>query len=108
MSPPTSGVDSSKPGRFNKMVSAPEEARSARLSRAKGVLGARRTQMLRYQVVGQLESFLENRANDFRDAVLRSSIDEATRHQLLTINKLHALVPARAAGHEEDGRRDPG
>lgn len=77
-------------GRFNKMVPAAEEARSARLSRAKGLLGAQRTQMLRYQVVGQLESFLENRANDFRDAVLRSSLDDTTRHQLLTINKLHA------------------
>ncbi|MEP3124052.1 MAG: hypothetical protein ABJO52_19420, partial [Nisaea sp.] len=49
-----------------------------------------RMQMLRYQVVGQLESFIENRANDFRDTVLRSSIDDTTRHQLLTINKLHA------------------
>jgi putative transposase len=77
-------------GRFNKMVSAGEEARSARLSRAKSEIGSARMQMLRYQVVGQLESFIENRANDFRDTVLRSSIDDTTRHQLLTINKLHA------------------
>lgn len=77
-------------GRFNKMVSAEEEARSARLSRAKSIIGAQRMQMLRYQVVGQLQSFIENRANDFRDAVMASSIDDATRHQLLTINKLHA------------------
>jgi putative transposase len=77
-------------GRFNKMVSAKEEARSARLSRAKVIIGSQRMQMLRYQVVGQLESFIENRANDFRDVVLHSSIDDATRHQLLTINKLDA------------------
>src|SRR5690625_1862725 len=77
-------------GRLNKMVSAREEARSARLSRTKAIIGSQRMQMLRYQVVGQLESFIENRANGFRDTVQRSSIDEATRHQLLTINKLHA------------------
>jgi putative transposase len=77
-------------GRFNKMVSAEEETRSARLSRSKAIVGAVRMQMLRYQVVGQLESFIENRANDFREAVLRSSIDGSTRHQLLVVNKLHA------------------
>jgi putative transposase len=77
-------------GRFNKMISAGEEARFARLARAKSEIGAARMQMLRYQVVGQLESFIENRANDFRDTVFRSSIDDATRHQILTINKLHA------------------
>ena len=77
-------------GRFNKMVSAEAEARSARLSRSKAAIGAARMQMLRYQVVGQLESFIENRANDFRDAVAKSSVDDATRHQLLTVNKMHA------------------
>ena len=77
-------------GRFHKMVSAEEEARSARLFRAKAIIGSQRMQMLRYQVVGQLESFMANRANDFRDTVLASSIDETTRHQLLTINKLKA------------------
>jgi hypothetical protein len=77
-------------GRFSKMVSAEEEARSARLSRAKAIIGAVRLQMLRYQVVGLLESFIENRANDFRDAVMASSIDDGTRHQLLVVNKLHA------------------
>lgn len=41
-------------------------------------------------MVGQLESFIESRANDFREAVLRSSIDGSTRHQLLVVNKLHA------------------
>lgn len=77
-------------GRFNKMVSAEAEARSACLSRSKAVIGAVRMQMLRYQIVGQLESFIENRANEFRETVVKSSLDDATRHQLLTINKMHA------------------
>ena len=77
-------------GRFHKMVSAKEEAHSARLFRAKAIIGSQRMQMLRYQVVGQLESFIENRANDFRDAVMASSIDDGTRHHLLVVNKLHA------------------
>ncbi len=77
-------------GRFNKMVPAEEEACSARLSRSKAIIGAVRMQMLRYQVVSQLESFMANRANDFRNAVMSSSIDDATRHQLLVVNKIHA------------------
>lgn len=72
------------------MVSAEVEAHSVRLSRAKAKIGAARMQMLRYQIVGQLESFIENRANDFRDTVVKSSVDDITRHQLLTINKMHA------------------
>ena len=76
-------------GRFNKMVSAEAEAHSVRLSRAKMKIGAVRMQMLRYQIVGHLESFIENRANDFRDTVVNSSVDDITRHQLLTINKMH-------------------
>ena len=77
-------------GRLAKMVSAEAEARSPRLSGAKARIGAVRLQMLRHQIVGQLESFVQNRGNEFKDRVLRSSIDDATRHQLLTINKMHA------------------
>lgn len=77
-------------GRFTKMVSAADEAQSPRLSRAKARVGAVRVQMLRYQVVGQLDSFMSNRANDFKETVLRSSVDDATRHQLLTINRMGA------------------
>ncbi len=94
-------------GRFNKMVSAEEEARSARLSRAKAIIGAQRMQMLRYQVVGQLESFIENRANDFRDTVLHSSIDDVTRHQLLTINKLHAWFQREPLVMKKTGEEIP-
>lgn len=77
-------------GRFTKMVTAADEARSPRLSRAKTRVGAVRVQMLRYQVVGQLDSFMSNRANDFKETVLRSSVDDATRHQLLTVNRAGA------------------
>lgn len=72
------------------MVSAADEARSPRLSRAKARVGAVRLQMLRYQVVGQLESFMSNRANDFMDMALGSSVDDRTRHALLTINRARA------------------
>ena len=77
-------------GRFNKMVLAAEEAASPRLSRAKARIGSQRMQMLRHQIVGQHESFMAIRANEFRDAVLASTLDEATRHQLLVVNTLRA------------------
>ena len=77
-------------GRFDKYLSDAEEDLPPRLLRAKAIVGAARLQMLRHQVVGQLESFMANRANEFRDRVMGSSIDETTRHQLLTINKLEA------------------
>ena len=77
-------------GKFEKILTADEEKAVPALVRAKALLGAQRLQMLRFQVVGQLRSFLSNRANDFRDTVLDSSLDETTRHQLLTINKARA------------------
>lgn len=75
-------------GRFAKNIPAAEEAQVPALRQAKMTLGAARLQMLRYQIVGQLEGFLENRANDFRDAVLGSSIPDDVRHQLLVVNRL--------------------
>lgn len=75
-------------GRFAKNISAAEEARVPTLRKAKATLGAARLQMLRWQVVGQLESFLENRSNDFRDAVTGSSLPDEVRHQLLVVNRL--------------------
>jgi putative transposase len=94
--------------RFNKMVSAEEEVRSPRLARAKSWIGAVRLQMLRFQIVGQLESFLANRANDFRDTVLASTLDETTRHQLLTINTLHAWFRREALVMPSTGEEIPG
>lgn len=53
----------------------------------KAVVGsAARVQMLTRQVVGQIQSWLSNRENEFRDVVEASSLDDRTRHQLHTIN----------------------
>jgi putative transposase len=79
-----------RPGRVTTNVSAPENARSARLTRTKAEIGAQRLQMLRWQVAGQLESLVANRANECREAGLRSSLPEAVRHPLLRINRLQA------------------
>jgi putative transposase len=46
--------------------------------------------MVRWQVVGQIESWLSNRSNEFRDLVLRSSLDATTKHQLHFINRWQA------------------
>lgn len=53
-------------------------------------LGAARLQMVRYQYVGMADSWLSNRKNDFRSAVFGSTVDECTRHQLLTVNAWNA------------------
>lgn len=54
------------------------------------VLGTSYGQMVRWQVVGQIESWLANRANDFRDLVNGSSLDPAVKHQLHFINRWQA------------------
>lgn len=54
------------------------------------VLGTSCGQMVRWQVVGQIESWLSNRSNDFRDLVHRSSLDPTTKHQLHFINRWQA------------------
>lgn len=77
-------------GRFRKMVSAAEEAPSPRLVRAKARIGVVRMQMLRYQVVGQLKSFIASRANDYCEMVVRSSLEDDVRHKLQTIGKADA------------------
>lgn len=54
------------------------------------VLGTSYGQMVRWQVVGQIESWLSNRANEFRDLVHRSSLPPDLKHQLHFINKWQA------------------
>ena len=49
---------------------------------------ANRVQMARWQVVGQLQGWVSNRANEFRDTVNRSTLPPATKHMLHTINVL--------------------
>ena len=57
----------------------------------KAVIGnAARVQMARWQVVGALQSWVSNRANDFRDAVNGSSLAPDVRHMLFTINRQQA------------------
>jgi putative transposase len=51
---------------------------------------ANRVQMCRYQVVGQLQGWISNRANEFRDTVQRSTLDPDTKHMLHVINRLGA------------------
>lgn len=57
---------------------------------AAAIGAANRVQMCRWQVVGQLDSWLSNRANEFRDAANGSSLDPDTRHMLHVINRAGA------------------
>ena len=77
-------------GRFDKRLSAAQEAASPRLAQMKARMGAVRMQMLRHQIVGDLESFISNRANDFKEIVFRSSLDDDLLHQFNTINSARA------------------
>jgi putative transposase len=77
-------------GRFQFEMSEAEEAACPALAAAKEVLASQRLQMLRKQVVGQLQGFISNRANEFVEAVMGSTLPERTRHELLSINKRRA------------------
>ena len=67
------------------------------------VIGAaNRVQMCRYQVVGQLQSWISNRQNEFRDAVQGSSLEPETRHMLHSIN-LHRAWFRRGELRMTDG-----
>lgn len=91
---------------FRRNLSAQQEAAVPPLHAAKAELGAARMQMVRYQAVGTLRSYIENRANDFRDIVERSTLDDETRHQLHIVNRtrmwfhVHAPVVMRETGEE--------
>ena len=68
------------------------------------VIGAaNRVQMCRWQVVGQLQGWIGNRANEFRDTVTRSTLDPETKHMLHVINRLgmwfsHREITMKATG----------
>jgi len=69
-------------GRFNKNYDVDDKTTFA------SVIGAaNRVQMCRYQVVGQLESWISNRANEFRNIVTRSTLSDDIKHMLYTINR---------------------
>lgn len=55
------------------------------------VIGAaNRVQMCRYQVVGQVQGWVSNRANEFRDMVNASSLPPDVKHMLHTVNRAGA------------------
>lgn len=55
-----------------------------------GPVGGTFGQMVCWQVVGQLDSWISNRSNDFRDLVNSSSLAPDVKHQLHFINRWHA------------------
>ncbi len=63
----------------------PNKRHKAKLSEQ--AIGAAYQQMVRWQVVGQIESWLSNRSNEFRDLVNGSSLDPAVKHQIHFINR---------------------
>ena len=88
-------------GRFNKNFDEDKTSFAA-------VIGAaNRVQMCRWQVVGQLESWVSNRSNDFREAVTRSSLDPATKHMLHVVNWLGAWFSRREIALKETGEIIP-
>ncbi|MBK1671043.1 hypothetical protein CKO28_23840 [Rhodovibrio sodomensis] len=88
-------------GGFRKNLSATHESAVPGVAAAKAEIGAQRLQMVRYQVVGTLSSFVSNRQNDFADIVGRHEgfaafgrraglSDDRTKHMLRVVNKAQA------------------
>jgi len=72
------------------------------------VIGAaNRVQMCRWQVAGQLESWIGNRANEFRDTVTRSTLDPETKHMLHVINRLGMWFSRREITMKATGETVP-
>jgi len=65
-------------GRFNKKL---------KIFLPESKISARYKQVIQYQVVGQLESYISNRQNEFVETVFNSSISEKILIELLYINK---------------------
>jgi putative transposase len=78
-------------GRFQKNIPAAQEGAAPGVAAAKAEIGAQRIQMVRYQVVGTLTSFLSNRQNDFSEIVGRhEAFDARTKHMLRVVNRAQA------------------
>ena len=83
-------------GSFAKNLSAAQEAAAPGVAAAKAEIGAQRLQMVRYQVVGTLSSFIANRQNEFAEIIARhEGFDERTRHMLRVVNKAGAWFDLR-------------
>lgn len=93
-------------GRFDKNFDRDKKTYAA-------VIGAaNRVQMCRYQVVGALQSWVSNRANEFRDTVVRSSLPPETKHMLHVLNRAKAwfrrddmVMPKTGEAVPDDVRR---
>ena len=85
-----------------KLTSEEQGRRRLLAATIKDVVGsAGRVQMLRYQVVGQMRSWLSNRANGFREIVEASTLTERDKHILLSVNQQEAWftrLPLRIHG----------
>lgn len=78
-------------GRYKPPVPTASPAFVDPLAGIKTTLGAARVQMLRYQIVGMLDSWLSNRKADFVRIVRKhQGFDERTRHELNTVNAWNA------------------
>ena len=71
-------------GRFNKNHDVDKVTFAAAIG------AANRVQMCRYQVVGQLQGWVSNRTNEFRDTVTGSSLPPGTKYMLHVINRMGA------------------
>ena len=88
-------------GRFNKNHDVDKTTFAA-------VIGAaNRVQMCRYQVVGQLQGWVSNRANKFRAVVNRSTLPPDTRHMLHVINRMGAWFLRADIAMKETGEIIP-
>ena len=88
-------------GRFNKNHD------TDKVTFASVIGAANRVQMCRYQVVGQLQGWISNRANEFRDAVNRSSLGPDVKHMLHVINRMGAWFLRANIAMKETGEIIP-
>ncbi|MFU8842053.1 MAG: zinc ribbon domain-containing protein [Nitriliruptoraceae bacterium] len=89
-------------GRVNKMHRSRVESKLAQV-----VGAANRLQMVRYQVVGILDSYLANRQNEFTRVVECSSLPAEAKHQLHFVNRWKAWF-GREPLVMKDGSEIPG
>ncbi len=83
-------------GGLRKNLSAAQEAAAPGVAAAKAEIGAARLQMVRYQVVGTLSSFIANRQNEFAEIIAQhEAFDDRTRHMLRVVNKAEAWFDRR-------------
>lgn len=96
-------------GGLQKDLLARQEAAAPAVVGAKSEIGAQRLQMVRYQVVGTLRSFIANRQNEFSELVGRhDGFGERTHHMLRVVNKAEAWFAVDRAVVMPDGEVVPG